>query len=366
MNDYTNFTISKLPFFAPKELRPQRFRFVDEDTFEYYGREAFEQLARMGGLMNTSTNRKLYLHGTMGTGKSHILAAYAAYLVANDKRVVFLADCRMVAMRPRHTIRNALLLAFSDLPNILEKITAIKTDDELETFCDNIAKGHTIYWLIDQVNALDPADPMEDRIPNSQKERTRIILDSITTNHIKIQSGSGNYGHGLGDMLRESSEDLMPFSGGFKQMELKKWWASSEFGSKWSGLIGAEGKAEIEAFTGSSPMLLAVVSKANPDKVPRAESSDGENVAVQDGEEARSNVPPGTPTDALGKAGEKDPGGPADSVKPNEAAEAAARATEYLLKCIQDSNQLRTMAQMVHAFSVKMREKVTNTVDETK
>jgi hypothetical protein len=236
----------------------------------YYGRETFGELAKRCERMNR-TSRLLYLHGTMGTGKSHVMAACAAYLVANGKTVVFLPDCRLLAPSPHYIIRNALLLAFADSPRILPNIYSIKSDDDLRKFCKGIASKVTIHFLIDQVNALDAPDPALDRLSSRQKEHTRDLLDDITISHIKIQSGSGNYGHGLGDMRRQSSEGLMQFCGGLSSMEMAAWWDEESCGARWRDLLGEDGQRQIESTTGCLPIFLNLVSTTSPGSLGIAE-----------------------------------------------------------------------------------------------
>lgn len=326
--DYYKFHRQELPFFAPKELRPERFQYVNApgpDSFYYYGREAFLALAAKGNRMNTTTRRKLYLHGTMGTGKSHVMAAYAVYLVANQKRVVFIPDCRLLAVIPTRTLRNALLLAFADLKgSIIQDIEAIRTASNLKDFCDRIAARYTIYFLIDQVNALDPSEPTEDRLSVHQKEETRALLDWITVSHIKIQSGSGNYGHGLGDMLRQSSEDLLSFSGGLTAKEMASWWASDDDGLYCGENIGKAGREHIEAVTGRLPMLLNLLREIEHGDLKKLAATVGEGAAV------------------------------------------GAENTRKLVELIEESDTTRRMAHMIHKFWVRVSARVKDTPDEAR
>lgn len=261
----------------------------------------------------------------MGAGKSHVMAAYAAYLVANRRRVVFIPDCRLLAVRPTPTLRNALLLAFADLDGVvIHGIEAIRTAGNLKDFCDRIATQHTIYFLIDQVNALDPSEPTEDRLSVQQKEETRALLDWITVSHIKIQSGPGNYGHGLGDMLRQSSEDLLSFSGGLTDKEMSHWWASDEDGLYCGENLGKAGREQIEAVTGRLPMLMNLLKKV--------EHGDLENLAATDGEVA-----------AVG-----------------------AENTSKLVELIEESDMARHMAQLIHKFWVCISAKVKDASEEAR
>jgi hypothetical protein len=217
---YTEFKKRNLPFFAIDEFRPDRFTYTDNsgENFVYFGRKKFAILAGKGDAMNTTTKQNLYQYGTMGSGKSHIMAAYAVYLVAKGERVIFIPDCRPLAVHPLPALRKSLSLAFADHFPTLLRINKIDSLDLLRKFFDDMAGITTIYFLIDQVNALDASDPTSDRISDKQKEVARNLLDWISAGHIKIQSGTGNYQHGQGDMVREATEEKMPFYGGLDKV----------------------------------------------------------------------------------------------------------------------------------------------------
>lgn len=86
----------------------------------------------------------LYLHGTLGAGKSHVVAALVCYLVRNKHRVVFLADCRPLAKALVRGIKSALYLAFTDKPHVISRIAKIRVGKDIEDFCNEIADSETI------------------------------------------------------------------------------------------------------------------------------------------------------------------------------------------------------------------------------
>lgn len=103
--------------------------------------------------MKTEGRRLLYLHGTFRTGKSHVVAALACYLVRNQHRVMFLANRRPLAKALVRGMR--LQYAFTDKPHVVSCITKIRVAQDVEDFYNEIADSETIYFLIVQVNALE-------------------------------------------------------------------------------------------------------------------------------------------------------------------------------------------------------------------
>lgn len=115
-------TSSYLPFLAPQHFASSRFHFNDEDKFFFYGREKFGELYQEVMAMDRKGKRRLYLHGTIGAGKSHILAALACFLRRQGKRVVYLPDCSVLVHSPVKGIKLGLIMAFSDDAVNLEKV----------------------------------------------------------------------------------------------------------------------------------------------------------------------------------------------------------------------------------------------------
>jgi chromosomal replication initiation ATPase DnaA len=66
-----------------------------ERNWPYVGRTKFKELVeRLKLVRNSHVKSAVWLYGTQGYGKSHLLAALACYLAAQDERVVYIPDCQ--------------------------------------------------------------------------------------------------------------------------------------------------------------------------------------------------------------------------------------------------------------------------------
>jgi len=82
------------------------------------------------------------------------------------------------------------------------------TEDNLVLFCDTMVGDVRLYFIIDQLDALDVQDEVTDRNDNS-KASVRDALDKITMLHIRICSSTGNYMHGRHDSTKQTGEQTM-------------------------------------------------------------------------------------------------------------------------------------------------------------
>jgi len=83
-------------------------------------REAFEEAYGYVPSLRLDGLSSLYIYGTMGYGKSYILAALACLLYRQGKRVVFIPDCRAMLINPLLYIKCALLCTFAN-PSLEEE-----------------------------------------------------------------------------------------------------------------------------------------------------------------------------------------------------------------------------------------------------
>jgi hypothetical protein len=103
----------KLPFPFVGYSIPERFNSNgDRDYWDYMGREKFTELLDAINVLETTNWRGYLFYGTIGYGKSHLLAALACYLISAGKRVVYIPDCRECAWSPVSYFRAAMLLAW--------------------------------------------------------------------------------------------------------------------------------------------------------------------------------------------------------------------------------------------------------------
>ena len=204
----------KLPFLFPGATPSERFVLDDDGRFEYYGREKFREVYEATKSMSFRGTRKYFLHGTFGAGKSHMLAALACLLNKEAFRVVYLPDCREMLGDVFVYLHSALHLTFMGSVEHLEYLSDCNTTSELLDFCLKVSSEIRLFFIIDQVNALDPTDEATDRFPPERKREVRSILDSITAMHLKLSSSSGNYQHALHDTYRQTGEKRIYLYGG--------------------------------------------------------------------------------------------------------------------------------------------------------
>jgi hypothetical protein len=105
---------------------------------------------------------KLYLYGSSGGGKSHLLAALVCHLVREGKRVVYIPDCRELVESPIQRFRDAFLFAFHDKAHLHARINNARTLQDLVDFAMKQPR-FSFYLVIDQRNALDEQPSTSER-----------------------------------------------------------------------------------------------------------------------------------------------------------------------------------------------------------
>jgi hypothetical protein len=151
----TNITLP-FPSLLPMPHRFQIAKFNDNvKGFQFMGRSMLLNLLEEVQIPDFLGKRhNLYLYGTSGTGKSHLLAALVCHLVRDRKRVVYLPDCLRLLEDARECFRSALLFAFYDSPYSCEVIGNACSVDELVDFVQRRPRG-SLYLIVDQLNALE-------------------------------------------------------------------------------------------------------------------------------------------------------------------------------------------------------------------
>jgi len=264
-----NYSLIPFPFVYPNI--PERFS-LKNGFFQYMGREVFQKvyddvrLLRLG-----SEYTKLYIHGTMGYGKSYILAALACLLYREGKRVVFIPDCRALLGQSIPYIKTALLCAFADpsLEKQREQIRACTSEDEIDAFCHGL--DDTLYFIVDQINAFELSPPNTDAISEDEKRACNSFITRLGLGNLTITSASANYETSLHMDQKQNNERKIPMMGGMTvvsasicpsvhfndlygiQEEMKWWWAHHEGNLP---TLDEFGTVKIEDLTGRIPLLL--------------------------------------------------------------------------------------------------------------
>ena len=152
-------TLTSLPFpFADKSV-PKRFKTAlrPDHTWLYAGREKFAMLVSDVQEVRQSTeDRNLWVHGTKGYGKSHLLAALVCYLSAKkDEKVIYIPDCRMLADSPLPYICAALTFAWEGDYDTQQQIANLTTLDAVVMFLTKQSSiEENVIFVIDQLNGL--------------------------------------------------------------------------------------------------------------------------------------------------------------------------------------------------------------------
>jgi len=190
------------------EIRPEN---PHVPLFQYMGRESFATVLKaVNGFQIMVGTTRLYIQGTIGYGKSHLLAALAGLLCRTGKRQVFVPDCSQWLAKPLPYIQSALLCAYADpsSASIRAEIRAFGALADVERFCGERKSGE-LYFIIDQMNALGQGDPNQDMANNTLKTSLIHFLNRISVGHFRIISASANY-----NTARQRNEEVVSLMGG--------------------------------------------------------------------------------------------------------------------------------------------------------
>ncbi|KAI9443719.1 hypothetical protein F5148DRAFT_1255992 [Russula earlei] len=273
-----NITILPFPFLTVSlRLPSDRFRLLPECNFQYMGREAFARVWAAVGRMRTEIGlNRIYIQGTIGYGKSHILAALACLLGRGGNRVVYLPDCREMLRGPLIYLKSALLCAFADPSSSHHRTTirACRSNSDLLAFCRANANPDPLYFVVDQMNAFHKEESNEDEIANDKKQEFSNLLQEMSAEHYSITCASANR-RTMMHMQRKQTGDLkLSMMGGmskvrrpliafpyftcysrqFPQEEMKYWWLHHK--TKVPIFEDEADRYNVEDLTGRIPLLL--------------------------------------------------------------------------------------------------------------
>jgi len=198
------------PFVGPATLIRSKCNADSEDNWFYVGREMFIGLLDRLRYVQKSHNRSaLWVYGTKGYGKSHLLAALVCYLTAQEERIVYIPDCREFAKRPVAYIQTAMLFTWADDKAIQDEIITLDTLQKIQDFFD--CHRNAIFF-IDQVNGFAEMEGKE----------IKRWLESCRAWHKSILSTSANYKSYLQTAPKQSTDRTIYLYGGFTEVSLSK------------------------------------------------------------------------------------------------------------------------------------------------
>jgi hypothetical protein len=153
----------------------------------------------------------------MGYGKSHILAVLVGLLSRIGKWVIYLPDCRELVGNAMRYLKTAILCAFADplSSDVRDEIRALRSQDDVIAFC---SQQPSMYFIIDQMNALDHEDANRDMVTNEQKTVAQQCLDQLTYGHYRITSTSANHKMAVHMEKKQTGERKLPLMGGMSEV----------------------------------------------------------------------------------------------------------------------------------------------------
>ncbi|KIM48927.1 hypothetical protein M413DRAFT_15175 [Hebeloma cylindrosporum] len=182
-------TFTTLPFPSCHPTPFQRFESKDVnglEYFEYMGRNQFVELHKRIQDRNFLKGfESLYLYGSSGSGKSHLLAALVYNLVREGKRVFYIPDCSSFVLWPGRFMWSAFAFAFHDL----DILGAIKDPHDVSAMINFMSKYEDLYVIIDQVNALQSEEHENNK---DDKALASKCLDRLRVKHRYLFSASAN------------------------------------------------------------------------------------------------------------------------------------------------------------------------------
>src|SRR5256714_5977074 len=205
---------------------PNRFR-VDEQAernWRYVGRTKFKELVeRLKAVRKSGNTSAIWLYGTQGYGKSHLLAALVCYLAAQDERIVYIPDCRNWLLDPLKYVQAAMLFAWADDIDVQNEITTMKTLDEVEAFLQD----RDVIFVIDQMNALKTSN---NHIEGSKRSDLTSWLGRFTTCQKSVYSSSANDTNFHEASIKQNMNFVLTVYGGVSEgKHLKNFFANRIF-----------------------------------------------------------------------------------------------------------------------------------------
>jgi hypothetical protein len=210
----------KLPFpFVGRDF-PERFNYDgDHQYWDYMGREKFTELLHAVKVLETTFWQGYLFYGTIGYGKSHLLAALACYLITAGKRVIYIPDCRACAWSPVPYFRAAMLLAWGGPDdNVIRE--SIKALDTMEAIAEFFREQSNILFLVDQVNILEKDPSGTDGLSDDRKSVIlQWIMECVAGHKYIFSASANNKNRGLTEEKQTNTRPLLVY-GGFTPVSL--------------------------------------------------------------------------------------------------------------------------------------------------
>jgi predicted AAA+ superfamily ATPase len=207
-------TFTDLPFPSLLSIPYQRFQYKKINGighFKYMGRSLFQNLQkRLENKTFLKGYESLYLYGTSGSGKSHLLAALVYHLIRQGKRVFYILNCSSLLLEPEKTMRAAFHFAFYDSPDF-ETVDRHNVDALISSMPSDV------YVIIDQVNALEATSDDSHNLEEMKGQALR-WLGALRFCRRYIFSASANERSNRDADRKQSGISVVPMFGGMNSV----------------------------------------------------------------------------------------------------------------------------------------------------
>jgi chromosomal replication initiation ATPase DnaA len=193
---------------------PIRFTVDKKYCWRYVGREKFAKLLSEFRLVQEESKyKRLWVYGTRGYGKSHLLAALVCYLTALDERVIYIPDCGSCIEDPVQHLQTAMLFAWAD-KTTQDKILTLKTEDKIKEFLN---EQQDVVFIVDQMNKLSEA-----KTGSEAKAELLALITSLISSRKAVLSTSANYQEFLNRQNEQNNDRTMRVYGGLTPVCLSR------------------------------------------------------------------------------------------------------------------------------------------------
>jgi hypothetical protein len=207
-----------LPFPCTYGVVPEDRFVVDHGVFACMGRADVERL--VNEVNKEDTFSAINVYGTIGYGKSHIIATAIIKLTTMGKRVVFLPSARDLADHKFEYVRHAVALAFVKDEHLCRDLLACGAMDDLQS----LLRGQEYDLVVDQVNSLEEGSGAFKKSQEDVAEAKRFISSlrsSADGRRIIVEGFSANNETAKAQQQKQRSERDLRFFGGLNDDEVR-------------------------------------------------------------------------------------------------------------------------------------------------
>jgi hypothetical protein len=203
----------EIPFPFISVGTPNRFTLDEKHRWRYTGREKFAELLSELRLVQKETKyKRLWVYGTRGYGKSHLLAALVCYLAALGKRVIYIPGCRSCLENPVDYLRKAMLFAWTDKAT-QDEILTLNTKEKIQNF---LGRQRKVLFVIDQMNEL--SEVKTKRGTKYKQEKLLTWIYTLISSHKAVVTSSANFQEYLKRQISQNYDRTMDVYGGLTKV----------------------------------------------------------------------------------------------------------------------------------------------------